>query len=134
MILLFLSLSVSCNPEPKYTAEEWEQKEIEKEKSYRITTYELSTEYQIILTALITEGEFKRLFSYNNYKALVKDIVNDNFDFGFIDENVLQELKKNTYYATEIINYSDTDCRFIDRNTALEKFLSADYIEIEQIK
>ena len=38
------------------------------------------------------------------------------------------------YYASEIIDYSGTSIRFVDSSTGMERFVSADFIEVTQTK
>jgi hypothetical protein len=75
----------------------------------------------------------KKFYHYKSEKELLKDIINHKFDFGYLDDNIRNSSIKKYYNASEIISYSDTDCRFVDKNTDIEKFISADYIEVEQI-
>ena len=133
LILLFLSLLVSCDSEPRYTAGEWEEiQEQEEENIYSIKTYKLTQRGEILLKGFVGLAKEAQL-NYSEEK-LLKDIIKNNFDMEYFDDNIRNELIIQTYKSTKIIDYSDKDCRFIDKNTNLEKFLSADYIEIEQIK
>jgi len=50
-----------------------------------------------------------------------------------ITKNMYNYLDKSTYYADEIISYSDKNCRFMEKNLKKEVFISADFIQIEQI-
>ncbi|MHB1334783.1 MAG: hypothetical protein ACYCXQ_02330 [Candidatus Humimicrobiaceae bacterium] len=59
---------------------------------------------------------------------LIKFVV-ENPDRSIFTQNIYSYLSLNTYYAKQIINYSDTDIRFID-NAGKEQFISADYIEV----
>ena len=114
-------LVVSCNSEPKHT------------KTYKITTYDLSQEDRLALNALLNTDVMEKFYPYKSEKELLKDIINHKFDLGYLDDNIRNSSIKKYYNASEIISYSDTDCRFVDKNTDIEKFLSADYIKVEQI-
>jgi len=114
-------LVVSCNSESKHT------------KTYNITTYDLSQEDRLALNALLNTDVMQKFYPYKSEKELLKDIINHKFDLGYLDDNIRNSSIKKYYNASEIISYSDTDCRFVDKNTDIEKFLSADYVKVEQI-
>ncbi|MHB8277883.1 MAG: hypothetical protein ACYDIA_09550 [Candidatus Humimicrobiaceae bacterium] len=93
-----------------------------------ITTYDLTTKDRLVLNALVKNDTFSK-FGYNT-EDLLADIVNMKFDFGQLDDNIRKDLIKNSYSASEIINYSKTDVRFIDFDTNKEKTIHAGYISI----
>ena len=117
ILISILLLSVSC----------------EKQKDtniYRITTYDLSQKDRLILNALLNTDAMKKFYPYKSEKELLKDIINHKFDLKYLDDNIRDSSIKKYYNASEIISYSDTDCRFVDKNTGMEKFISADYVQI----
>ena len=73
----------------------------------------------------------KKFYPYKSEKELLKDIINHKFDLKYLDDNIRDSSIKKYYNASEIISYSDTDCRFVDKNTGMEKFISADYVQIK---
>ena len=128
VLLFFISLFISCNPEPTFTAEEREQRNT---KTYSITTYDLSQESRMMLKVLLDNDAMKKLYSYKSEKELLKDLINRKLVLENLNEKVTNSSIKKYYQASEIISYSDADCRFVDKNTGMEKFISADYIKIK---
>lgn len=118
ILISILLLSVSCE----------KQKDT---KTYSITTYDLSQKDRLILNALLNTDAMKKFYSYKSEKELLKDIINHKFDLKYLDDNIRNSSIKKYYNASEIISYSDSDCRFVDKNTGMEKFISADYVQIK---
>ena len=135
LIIIFISIILlisSCNSEPTYTAEEWEEiKAQEKSETYRITTYDLSQKDRLTLNIFLNSETLSKFYSYESEEELLKDIIDHKFDLEYLDDNIRNSAIKKYYQASEIISYSDTDCRFIDKNSGMEKFISADYIQIK---
>ena len=135
-ITFLLTVFIACDIEPKYTDEEWKKIQEEQQKQYEITTYDLSDQHKLILTVFMNDPEGKLLWSYNSVQEFLKDIINGKANipeiFGKIKEDLIKN--KNTYYAKQIINYSDTDVRFIESDSNKELFITADYIQVSRIK
>ena len=104
------------------------------QKRYEITTYDLSASDKIVLSALIDNPEGKLLWPYDSVQEFLKNIINDKASIPqpTMFDNVKGNLTKNTYYAKQIVNYSDTSIRFIENFTGKEQFISADFITISQ--
>ena len=104
------------------------------QKQYEITTYDLSEKARLMLNLLISEPEAKRIWPYESAQEFLKNIMNGKAIGPEIVDNVKEGLTKNTYYATQIINYSDTEISFIEFGSNKELFILADYITILQTK
>ncbi|MHB8276157.1 MAG: hypothetical protein ACYDIA_00680 [Candidatus Humimicrobiaceae bacterium] len=104
------------------------------QKQYKITTYDLSESDKIVLSAFMNSKVGKTVWPYNSVQEFLKDIINDKANTPLLSmfDKVKEELIKNTYYAKQIINYSDTEVRFIATGSNKELFISAGYITISQ--
>jgi hypothetical protein len=86
----------------------------ELEKEYKIKAYRVDWDKVNLVTSILEDNS---------------DIVQQYVENAMVKENT----QISEYRAIEIISYSDTNARFITK-TGREEFISADYIEITQIK
>lgn len=67
---------------------------------------------------------------WDRVKPLVSYFESEGY-YGMENELIKNNTRIDTFYAKEVISYSETSIRFIDWN-GNEKFISADHIEVEQ--
>jgi len=109
----------------------------QQKKLYEITTYNLSGKDKIVLSALMNNEAGKLLWPYNSVQEFLKDIINGKAGLqegkaSNIFSGIKEGLTKHTYYAKQILSYSDTEARFIGAGSNKELFITADYIKISQ--
>jgi len=106
----------------------------QQKKLYEITTYDLSAKGKILLSYLMNDKTGKILWPYNSIQEFLKEIINEKANIPKLFVGIKEGLIKNTYYAKQIINYTDTEVRFIGAGSNKELFITADYITISQIR
>ena len=124
VILIILIFAISCNVASK-SAIKGKSPVEEVAKTYKILTYDFPPELLI---------EYRKIAERENMTIdeLLKAII-DYPERNEITKNMYNNLNKSTYYADEIISYSDKNCRFMEKNLKKEVFISADFIQVEQI-
>ncbi|GAH10701.1 unnamed protein product [marine sediment metagenome] len=99
----------------------------------------------MFLVVFLTPGCIKQITSETEAKSYTITVYTIDWDrikpavsyfeskgyYGMENELIKNNTRMDTYTAKEVISYSETSIRFID-NTGKEKFISADYIKVEQ--
>ncbi|MBA7486551.1 hypothetical protein ES707_22111 [subsurface metagenome] len=123
ILLCLLGLIISCDKQTEETTQS--------EKLYVIRTYNL-TSAGIALIALLENPPVKA--PYNDLLKIDKETAIKMIVNGETEIDPTKAFKIEVFTAKEIIDYSDKNIRFINNKTNLEEFITADYIEIQQIK
>jgi len=92
-------------------------------KSYTIKVYSCEPK---VLAGINKLAERENMTTLQAIKLVVENPNRNEFI-----KNVYNALSIDIYYAKEVKDFSETTVRFID-NTGKEKFISADYIKVEQ--
>ena len=121
LIIILLSL-ISCSLETKESKNS-EPTATQTEKTYKITVYSCEPKIYVAISELAAkEGNLSA-------EQVIKMIVEETSRTELASK-IYNKLDIDTYYGKEVIDYSDTTVRFIDKSNK-EQFISAYYIKVE---
>ena len=93
----------------------------------------LEKQYTVTVYTLNNKGKETVKFAKNevgwSQEELIKRVLGGKTEYAPSDLFIID-----IYSAKEIVDYSDNKVRFVNDKTNLEKFITADFIKVEQVK